>query len=241
MRMHRIFGLLVGAALAGLLAAVVTGFGAMGSLEPGAGLLHHRALALGGAILVLLTHSMVFVYMIGTGRAIKDATNDYQLDARFYEVHKTYKWRAAPWATANTFVIVAAAVAGGVADTGSAASWIHPLLALAALLLNALGLPAIWRAIADNGRLLDEVVAASWEKNGPILAQGGDPKPEASLLTPAGWAWLLALSAWLPWLYVRYVMGRGTLPCWPFAAVSAGCALLGTLAALRGARAPRQS
>ncbi|TAH38141.1 MAG: hypothetical protein EYC70_05835 [Planctomycetota bacterium] len=233
--MHSIFGLLVGAALAGLLAALVTGLGALGSLEQHSGLAAHRALGLGGSILVLLTHSVVLVYLIGTGRAIKDATNDYQLDAGFYALHRAIKWRAAPWATLNTFVIVAAAVLGGVVETGGAAAWLHPLAALLALLLNAVGLPSIWRAIRDNGVLLDQVVAASWEKNRPVLESGGDPKPQASLLTPAGWALLLALSAWLPWLYLRFVMGRGSVPPWPFAALSAVLLALFAVAALRRA------
>lgn len=231
--MHTLFGLLVGVALAGLLAALLTGLRAMGGLGEPTGMDVHGVLGLAGSILVLFTHSMVFVYLIGTGRAIKDASNDYGLDARYYEEHKLCKWRAAPWATLNTLVIVATAVLGGLVDADGAARWLHPLCALAALLLNALGLPAILRAIRDNGALLDQVVAASWEKNRAVLAAGGDPRPEASLLTTGGWALLLALSAWLPWLYVRYVMGRSSLSPVPFAAVSALFFVLYLAAALR--------
>lgn len=219
MRMSTLFGALVGVSTAGLLAALASGLLAWGSLDPGRGAAH-RALALGGAILVLLTHSIVFVYMIGTGRTIKDAVRDLDLDPHYYEVHKSYKWRTAPWALLCALAVTATAVLGGLAARTSAGAWLHPLMGLATLLLHAFGLPAIWRAIGDNGRLLDRVASAAAARRSAAGAPGGAPAVSGSALTPAGWSLVLAASAWLPWLYVRFVMGRA-LPAWPFAAASA--------------------
>ena len=99
-------------------------------------------------------------------------------------------------------------------------SWFHPLFAVLALLCNLFGLPAEYRAIRDNGGLLDRVARATAEKNRKQLEQGLDPAPPASPLSGAGWSLVLGLSAWLPWVYMRFVMGRSTLPWWPFAVAS---------------------
>ncbi|HEX9792592.1 MAG TPA: hypothetical protein VGC54_01280 [Planctomycetota bacterium] len=222
MRMSSIFAVLVGVALAGLFAALGTGLAGMGALDAD-GLRTHRFLALGGAILIVAVHSMVFVYMIGTGRAIKDAVSDHGIDPALYREHIVLKWQAAPWALACSSLTVATAVLGGVVEAGLATAWLHPLAGLVTFVLNLFGLPAIWRAIRANGLLLDRVTAATAAANHEILARGEDPAPPASVLGPAGWMLLLAASAWLPWLYLRFVMGRSDFPAWPFVIASALC------------------
>lgn len=219
MRMSGIFAVLVGVALAGLLAALYTGIISTGSLI-GSGLETHRKLALGGAILVVLVHSVVFVYLIGTGRAIKDATRDHDVDPDLYREHVGYKWRAAPWALACTVATVATSVLGGALEGGEA-GWLHPLAAVVTLLCNLFGLPAEYRAIRDNGGLLDRLAMATRARNLVKIAAGQDPAPPLSPLSPTGWFLVMAVSAWLPWLYVRFIMGRSELPALPFAVVSA--------------------
>lgn len=217
MRMTSIFLVLVGVALGSLLTALGTGMAAWGDLD-GSGLARHRQLALGCAILLVLVHSMVFVYMIGTGRAIKDAVRDHGIAPRFYEVHKGYKWRAAPWAMAGALLTVVTAVLGGAVATGSGAAWAHPLAGVMVLAANLFGLPEIWKAIRDNGRLLNEVAAATAAVNREVIARGEDPAPPLSTLPRTRWYLILAGSSWLPWLYMRYVMGGRHTAWWPFAA-----------------------
>jgi hypothetical protein len=192
-------------------------------------------MALAGAILMVFVHSIVFVYMIGTGRAIKDAVREFSVPEELYTEHCDYKWRAAPWALTCTVLVVATAVLGGVTDSGGVVRWIHPILAVATLIANLYGLPAEYRTIRDNGDLLDRVAIATSEKNRDKLEQGIDPAPPLSPLTGGGWSLVLAASAWLPWLYMRYVMGRADLPWWPFLAVSA----IFVAAFLRGALTKR--
>ena len=232
MRMSAIFAALCGVALAGLIGALGTGLTAGGLDE--SSLVAHRGMALAGAILVVFAHSVVFVYMIGTGRAIKDAVRDFDVDQALYDEHCDYKWRAAPWALTCTALVVATAVLGGVTDSGGVAVWIHPILAVATLIANLYGLPAEYRTIRDNGVLLDRVAEVTAEKNRDKIAAGVDPAPPASPLTGGGWSLVMAASAWLPWLYIRYVMGRSDTPWWPFLAAS----LIFVVAFVRGLRKP---
>ncbi|KAA3609059.1 MAG: hypothetical protein DWQ01_10785 [Planctomycetota bacterium] len=218
--MHKIFAVMVGVALAGLFAAMGTGLSGMGAIDP-SGLDAHRRFALGGSILVVMVHSLVFVYMIGTGRAIKDAVRDHGIEARYYEIHKRYKWQAAPWALSCATLGVATPVLGGVAESAMAGTWLHPLLAVISLVANFFGLPAEYRTIKENGKLLDKVAEVTAEVNRDKIERGEDPAPPLSPLTPAGWNLVWAGSAWLPWLYIRFVMGRSDLTPWPFALISA--------------------
>ncbi|MFQ5750150.1 MAG: hypothetical protein ACE5H3_11950 [Planctomycetota bacterium] len=226
--MSSIFAVLIGAGLAGLLAAVWSGLTGMGTLEA-SDLGLHRRLALAGAILAVLVHSVVFVYMIGTGRAIKDATGDFGIDPLLYQEHIALKWRAAPWALACTVLLAATAVLGGVAESGGVWKWIHPLAAVLTLLVNLGGFPAEFRAIRDNGALLGRVAEATAARNRARLERGEDPAPPLSSLSPGGWGLVVAVSAWLP---ARFVMGRPDLPAWPFAVVS----VFGILGFLRNLR-----
>ncbi len=216
MRMSSIFALLAGTSLAGMLAALGTG------LAQGAGeaAFLHRGLGLAGAILMLFTHSIVFVYMIGTGRAIKDAVRDHGVDRAFYVEHVGYKWQASPWAMTCASLSVATAVLGGMVEAGAAAAWLHPLVALATVVAQALGLPAEYRTIRANGRLLDRVAEATAERNRAVLERGEDPAPPLSPLSATAWTWILAVSAWLPWLYIRFIMGERGAAWWPFAVLS---------------------
>lgn len=231
--MSSIFLVLVGVALGALLTALGTGMAAWGDLA-GTGLVRHRQVALGCAILLVLVHSVVFVYMIGTGRAIKDAVRDHGIAPRYYEVHKGYKWRAAPWALACAVLTVACAVLGGAVATGGGAAWLHPLAGVMVLVANLFGLPEIWKAIRDNGRLLDEVAAATAAVNREVIARGEDPAPPLSTLPRDRWLLILAASAWLPWLYIRFVMA-GRTPWWPFAVVCGLLLLLWVRERVRGA------
>ncbi len=231
MKMSSIFAVLIGVGLAGLLAAVWSGLTGMGALE-GSAIDLHRRLALAGVILAVMVHSVVFVYMIGTGRAIKDATRDFGIDPAFYQEHIALKWRAAPWALACTALLAATAVLGGVAESGGVWGWIHPLAAVLTLLVNLGGFPAEHRAIRSNGALLGRVAEATEVRNRAQLERGEDPAPPLSGLSSGGWGLVLAGSAWLPWLYGKYVMGRPGLPAWPFAVLSAA-GILGFLWNLR--------
>lgn len=217
--MSSIFAVLIGVALAGLIGALYSGLFAGDPFRAGAAE-KHRLVALAGAFLVLLAHSVVFIYMIGTGRAIKDAVRDHGVPRElYYQLHWAYKWRAAPWALSCTVLIVATAVLGGVVDSAQASAWIHPILAILCLLANLVGLPTEWRAIRDNGLLLERVAEETAARNRKLLDRGLDPAPPASPFGPASWSVILAFSALLPWLYLRFVMGRNDVDFWPFGAI----------------------
>lgn len=214
--MSTLYGALCGVAVTGLAVAAASGLWAFGS---SAGLPRiHLALGIGGGILAIFANSAVFVYMLGTGRWIKEEAEAGRIDSSYDERHKTFKKRAFPWAMSGSVFVVAAAVLGGVVATGRAALWLHPAVAILALAVNFIGIPYVLRALRGNGQLLNEVLALV------LPQQKAQPQPPADAPAP-DWPFIIGISAWLPWLYGKFIMAANW-PVWPFALISGTCAIL---------------
>jgi len=76
--------LIVGAmATLGLVAAAVLGYMLPGPVGPD--MSRHVLVSLASCLLLLFSHCWIMFYLIGTGKAIKDAVNEHKLDADLIE------------------------------------------------------------------------------------------------------------------------------------------------------------
>ena len=118
--------------LGGLGYATVLGFAAAGSAD----LLRHTTVAIFATLVTLLAHSMTMFYLLGKGRAIRDAAEEGGLPATFYAAVARARRPVFSVGMLAMGLTMAAAIIGGGVDTGAVPTGVHTLLAAAALAAN---------------------------------------------------------------------------------------------------------
>lgn len=207
MRMAHYFLIACLASGPALLAAAVIGF--LGRLDL------HFQVALPAAILTVGAHTLLILFMIVTGRILREAIRSRDLPQTFLDELNDFfaNKRAYPAAIFGSFSIVAAGVlAFGAPALGlpTAVHWVSGLLALA---LNLWALPIEFRALRENQRLVDAAAVALDRIDRELEAQGEAPEEEGPM-TPAALAraaGIVAISAWMPWAYWAFVIWNGDL------------------------------
>lgn len=184
----------------------------------------HQLLGLYSAVLFLVAQCSVFVYFLGTGKAIKTAVEKRGLDPDFAARTRKLKGRAFPFATFAALAVVAGAVYGGTDRHET-----HGIVILSAIGLNLLAMPFEIRAMMLNSRLMDETSDDLERAEEKIVQSGGsladeDAAPPAFLLGRT--LVVIAGSAWLVFAYRVLIMKSGT-DSWPWYAIvsAAGIAL----------------
>jgi hypothetical protein len=122
----------------------------------------HLLIAVGASLVVLMLHSIVLTYFMGTGRWIEETGRAYALDERFRAQNIRYKYRVIPgMVTCMTLVILTGAFGAQLDPAAAPSAWstLHFLLALATVGLNLAVSVAEYFAIRDNGLLVASVVA----------------------------------------------------------------------------------
>ena len=117
----------------------------------------HSILGLFQTLLACLTHSVVFVYFLGTGRAVKEVIEKQNLDVAALAVTRRLKARAFPFAFSSALLAVAVAILGGAASRASGFVPWHAGLAIGSLAFNLLSFVREYGAIRDNQKLLSQV------------------------------------------------------------------------------------
>lgn len=133
--------------------------GVMGYLLGGAltRLTPHVLTGLVASLLLLFAHSWVMFYLIGTGKAIKDAVRENGLDPELAERTKPFKSRSYPWLMIAMGLIIATFVAGGAYVAGAAPSWIHEVLFYVTCVVQVWTLLLEGRVLMANERLMNEI------------------------------------------------------------------------------------
>lgn len=178
--------LVVGVAAAlGLIAAAVLGYllpaptgsgaGAASAVANNPAMPRHVLLALGSTLLLLFSHCWIFLYLIATGRSIRQAVRDFGLEPELARESAGFKSAAFPWLLAAVGLALATLVFGGTALTGGAPAWVHHALFYVTLLAQAGALAVEKRVLDANERLMagiDRRLGASPVATGPARAQG---------------------------------------------------------------------
>lgn len=180
----------------------------------------HLLAGLVTAILVVGVHTLLILFMLVTGRVLREGMRTRNLPADFLvELNAFFaKRQAYPAAVFGAVSIVAAGVLGQAGRALGLHPAVHMLAGLAALVLNLWAFSLEVLSLRANQRLLDRAAVELDAIDRELAARGtplrfDDPPPDARKV--ARGALILALSAWLPYLYWVLIVWRGD-----FAAVS---------------------
>ncbi len=131
--------------------------GVVGYRLPGDSLANHLLLGLVASLLVLFSHCWILFYLIGTGKAVKDAVREHDLPAELVAATRRFKHQSNPWMLLAMLLAMATFIVGGGVQTKVVSSWVHHALFLAALAAQLFTLAIEHRVLGANHRLLVDV------------------------------------------------------------------------------------
>ncbi len=123
----------------------------------------HLSLGLASSLLLLFSHCWIMFYLIGTGKAIKEAVAEYDLDPAFIEKTKEYKNRSYPSLMLAMGLVMTVFIIGGGVYTRFIPAWIHHALFFLAVFVQFRTLMIERAVLVENDQLMssiDRTVAA---------------------------------------------------------------------------------
>jgi hypothetical protein len=204
MRMIHYFGAAAFLTIVALLASAWLGIS--GQLEV------HFRVALVTAILAIGTHSLLILFMIITGRIIREAILHRDLPPEFLvELNQFFRRKKAyPAALLGAVSIVVAGVLGTAQSALGLPPMTHMLAGVLALCVNFFAIVVETQAIFANQELVDRVAATLDEIDRELEQKGNPPaddEPDPRAKSRAAMA--VCLGAWVPYLYWGLVVWRG--------------------------------
>lgn len=146
----------VGLGLAGLVTAAVFGLA-------GTDVSRHISFGFFSAMLMLLAHSMMMFYLIGKGKAVKEALKEGgypENDPHYRRFVGRISAARRPVFSIGTLamvVIMIAAILGGGVDTGALPAIVHAWIAYAGIACNLAAVRIEIQALRESGRVVQEV------------------------------------------------------------------------------------
>ncbi len=231
------------AGLALMTAAALLATLASGALVPGT--IAHLSIGLLGAMLAVAAHTLCIVFMIVTGRVLREAMQARPLgDAFLARLNEFFGRKTAyPVAVLAAASIVAVGVLGYAHRGFGLDPLVHIGLGVAAILFNLWALQVEYTALRENQVLIDDAARALDDLDREAAARGEAPPVEDEPLDPARirrGALVFAVSVWMPYLYWALVEWRGQfsrVSLHPWIELSAA----GLLVALLAIRAERRA
>ena len=139
--------------LAGLVASFALGYVAA---APDA-VLRHATFAIFVTLITLLAYSMTMFYLIGKGRAVRDAIAEGGLESDAAARVSALRGPVFKLATLAMAATMLTAIIGGGVDTGVIPAGVHAFLAMLAIAAGAAALRAVVQALNASSRIVDEV------------------------------------------------------------------------------------
>jgi len=136
--------------LAGLVLTVVFGLG-------GGDVGRHISYGIYSTLVTLLAHSMMMFYLIGKGRAVKDAMAEHRVEGDYYRRIADARKPVFSIGTLAMAVTMTAAILGASVDTGVLPPIVHGLIAGGAILCNLVALTREITALVAASRIVADV------------------------------------------------------------------------------------
>jgi hypothetical protein len=108
-------------------------------------------------MITLLAHSMMMFYLIGKGKAVKDAMIESGLSGDQYRRIAAARKPVFSIGTLAMAVTMATAILGASVDTGVMAPIVHAMIAYGAIACNLAALKIEIFALTESSRIVDEV------------------------------------------------------------------------------------
>ena len=144
----------VGLGLVGLLATTVFGLTAG---EAAAAVSRHISFGIFSTMVMLLAHSMMMFYLIGKGKAVKDAMAEGGLTGDYFQRIAAARKPVFSIGTLAMAVTMAAAILGASVDTKVLPPIVHGFVAYGAIACNLAALKTEIEALGESSRVVDEV------------------------------------------------------------------------------------
>ncbi|MBI4477062.1 MAG: hypothetical protein HY654_07800 [Acidobacteria bacterium] len=120
-------------------------------------LFRHTSLAIFSTLVNLLAHSMMMFYLIGKGRAVRDAMTEAGLTGDYYQRIAKARVPVFSWGTYAMGMTILTALLGASVDTQVLAGWVHAAAGFVALAVNLVALKLEIDAVVASARAVDEV------------------------------------------------------------------------------------
>ncbi len=137
-------------ALGGLVTTAVFGL-------RGTDISRHISYGIFSVMVTLLAHSMMMFYLIGKGKAVKDAMAEHGLAGDWYRRIAVARKPVFSIGTLAMAVTMVTAILGASVDTGVLPPIVHAYIAYAAVIANVAALRIEVIALSTSSRIVDEV------------------------------------------------------------------------------------
>jgi hypothetical protein len=138
--------------LTGMAAAVFFGL-------RGTDISRHITFGIFSTLIILLAHSMMMFYLIGKGKAVKDAMAEYNVTGDFFQRIKAARKPVFSIGTYAMGATMLAAILGASVDTGKLPAIVHGMIAYGAIACNVAAVKIEIDALMASSRIVDEVNA----------------------------------------------------------------------------------
>jgi hypothetical protein len=137
-------------ALAGLVTTTVFGL-------RGADVSRHISFGIFSTLVTLFAHSMMMFYLIGKGKAVKDAMAEHSVTGDFYRRIAAARKPVFSIATLAIAATMITAIMGASVDTGMLPPMVHAMIAYGAIACNLAAVRVEISAIIESTQIVDEV------------------------------------------------------------------------------------
>ena len=144
----------VGLALLGLAATVFLGLNAGAAAEA---ISRHITFGIFSTMVTLLAHSMMMFYLIGKGKAVKDAMSEGNITGDYFRRIAAARKPVFSIGTLAMGVTMVTAILGASVDTGVLPPMVHAFVAYGAIACNLAALKIEIDALGESSRVVDEV------------------------------------------------------------------------------------
>ena len=117
----------------------------------------HISFGIFSTMVTLLAHSMMMFYLIGKGKAVKDAMAEGGLQGNFYNRIARARKPVFSSGTLAMSVTIVAAILGASVDTGALPAIVHAMIGYGAVAANLAAAKIEIDAIGEASRVVDEV------------------------------------------------------------------------------------
>ena len=125
----------------------------------GSDVTRHISFGFFSALIGLLAHSMMMFYLIGKGKAVKDAMAEHSVAGDYYRRIAVARKPVFSIGTLAMVVTMIAAILGASVDTGVLPPIVHAMIAYGAIACNVGALKIEIGALAASSRVVDELNA----------------------------------------------------------------------------------
>jgi hypothetical protein len=136
--------------LAGLVTTTVLGL-------RGTDISRHISYGIFSTLVTLLAHSMMMFYLIGKGKAVKDAMAEHSVAGDYYRRIAVARKPVFSIASLAMAVTMVAAIMGASVDTGVLPPIVHAMIAYGAIACNVAAVKIEIGALLESSRIVDEV------------------------------------------------------------------------------------